>query len=263
MHRTALLALSVLGLISSGVSAKEKGKDNLGVEFVNARGEMRRPQLGLRLNTPYGAKPGIYRAVEVDWKNVNIQRGRYPGNVSTDQEGEVIVKLTVDKTGKLVDCDMIKWSDARAFNVHACPHLQKYVRFIPELGSDGVRRGGSYEATLRYELIPVVQVPAPMQFAPAEVQSEPRPVTQASLETLGIAPGIKPPAGVRGIAVLATVGADGKVSACTLMNATNDDALDKRMCDSIIAKMLYKPAILKATGIAVEGPSHIYVPWPG
>lgn len=262
MLRGALLALLTTMSVGASAAPKDARVPKLGADFVNARGETRHPQLGLTLNIPYGAKPGIYRDATVDWKNVNIQQGRYPGNVSRDQEGEVTVKLTVDKAGKLVGCDMVKWSDARAFNVHACPHLMKYVHFIPELGSDGIRRGGSYEATLSYELIPMVQMPAPMSFPPAEVQSEPRPITQASLETLGIEPGTRPADGVHGIAVLTSVGPDGKVSACTLVNATGDDALDKRMCDSVIAKMQYKPAILKATGVAVEGPSHIYVPWP-
>lgn len=136
----ALLALLATISVAASAAPKDARAPKLGADFVNAHGGTRHPQLGLTLNIPYGAKPGIYRDAAVDWKNVNIQQGRYPGNISADQEGEVTVKLSVDKAGKLVGCDMVKWSDARAFNVHACPHLMKYVHFIPELGSDGIRR---------------------------------------------------------------------------------------------------------------------------
>lgn len=260
--RPAVSAVLLLGAVLSIAAKAEPVARQMGKEFINAKGEYRHPQIDLTLDVPFGVQPGLYRPVDFDWRNSSLQNGRYPGRASLDEEGIVKVSLTIDANGELLDCKTTTLSDKRAFNVHACPHLLKNASFVPELTSDGKRRGGTYAATVRYEIIPRIQTSAPPRVQPADRATEPQPITKTSPELIGIRPDMVLPRDMYGIAAQLAVDREGNAIACTLTRASDDDGIDKRACDLLVEKMKYAPARISATGETIESRAYVYIPLP-
>lgn len=235
-----LLMLAVALLASTGASA-QRGAPILGRDFTLG-GQTYTPQAALDLDQPLDAQPGLYRQIALDWRTGPLQVGPYPAAAfAARQEGDVGVGLTIDASGRLTACTIAVPSGIASLDTHACPHLLAHARFHPGLDANGAHTGGTLPARLRYTLLPRIETLA----GGAERQPlrrEARPPTPITLESLGIDRRSAPPADVYGVGATLAVDAAGAVTACTLHSPTYDDAIDKSMCDRLMA-MRFEPAL--------------------
>lgn len=240
---------------------KKKPKGEMGSEWIDKNGNSRRAQMGLELESERNAEPGIYRPVMFDWPAGDLQKGRYPGNFITGEEADVRLRITVALDGKLSACAIIEPAKIEAFNQHICPHLIRYARFIPALSENGERVSKSYDAWASYELAPRLYTALPPG---AEVSI---PIRQASfavqptLATAGIDSTTKRPPDISYIAAAIRVSPEGAITGCTLHSPTNDDALDKLICDSLKKNLAVRPAVNLQTNEAVEGSLTVSLYW--
>jgi TonB family protein len=259
LYSAILVSLMQTG---SGLAAEpKKPKGEMGSEWVDKKGDSRRAQMGLDLERERGAEPGIYRPVTFDWPAGDLQKGRYPGNIAKDEEGEVRVRVTVGLDGKLSACDIIEPAKIAAFNQHVCPHLIRYARFIPALSDSGERVSKSYDAWASYELAPKFYTVAPPTTVKSIPIREASFVVPPTLATAGIDSTTKRPPEASYIAAAIGVSAEGAVTGCTLHSPTKDDALDKLICDSLKKNLSVRPAINLQTKEAVEGSLTVSLYW--
>jgi hypothetical protein len=79
------IAASALLLGSPVLSAQPaKPKGHLGSEWVNAKGNSRAAQMGLQIQSERGVTPDIYRPVRLEWPAGDLQKGKYPGDITKD-----------------------------------------------------------------------------------------------------------------------------------------------------------------------------------
>jgi TonB family protein len=262
---TKLIATAVVAsLLCSGpvLSAKRsKPKGLLGTEWVDAKGNSRRAQVGLTLESERGVSDGIYRPVRFQWPEGDIQKGPYPGNIAANEEGEVRLRVTIGADGKMSACDIVEPSKVEAFNRHICPHLIRYSRFIPALSDQGQRLTKSYDAVASYELAPRLYSVAPAELTAVPPVRNARPVTEPVLATAGIDASTPRPKDVSYLAAVVSVSKDGNVKGCTLHSATEIDALDRQICDSLKKNLLFRPAINLKTNQPVEDSYTVSLYW--
>ncbi|MEA3041578.1 MAG: hypothetical protein QOC65_1067 [Sphingomonadales bacterium] len=248
-----------VALLASTAAAAQRGPPALGRDFTLG-GQTYMPQVALDLDQPFDAQPGRYRQIALDWRRGPLQVGPYPAAAySARQEGDVGVALTIDASGRLTGCTVAVPSGIAALDGHACPHLLAHARFHPALDASGARTGGTLPARLRYTLLPRMETLA----GGAErrpLRREARPPAPITLETLGIDRRAAPPADVYGVGATLAVDAAGVVTACTLHSPTYDDAIDKGMCDRLMA-MRFEPA-LGADGNPTASRYGFGVEWP-
>jgi TonB family protein len=243
----------------SAKSAKPKG--HLGSEWVNGKGDSRHAQMGLYLKSERGVADGIYRPVQFQWPEGDIQKGPYPGSIAADEEGEVRLRVTIGADGKMAACEIVEPSAVEAFNGHACPHLIRYSRFIPALSDQGERLSKSYEAVASYELVPKFYTAAPMVSADNPPVRKASLTAQPTLATAGIDASTVRPKDVSYIAAAIGVGKDGKVTGCTLHSPTEVDALDRQICDALKKNLVIRPAVDLQTNQPVEDSITVSLYW--
>jgi hypothetical protein len=145
--------------------------------------------------------------------------------------------------------------------MHACPHILRYGRFVPALSDQGLRVSKSYDAIASYELIPRLYGAAPAKpFEAAKIRPAQLAV-QPTLATAGIDSSTKKPADVSYIAAMIGVEADGKATGCTLHSPTEEDALDKHICDSLEKNLVIRPAVNLRTNEPVEDSITVSLYW--
>lgn len=242
-------------------AATKKPKGHLGSEWVNGKGDSRHAQMGLYLKSERGVAEGIYRPVQFQWPEGDIQKGPYPGNIAADEEGEVRLRVTIGADGKMAACEIVEPSKVEAFNGHACPHLIRYSRFIPALSDQGERLSKSYEAVASYELVPKLYTAAPMVSADNPPVRKASLAAQPTLATAGIDASTVRPKDVSYIAAAIGVGKDGKVTGCTLHSPTEVDALDRQICDALKKNLVIRPAVDLQTNQPVEDSITVSLYW--
>jgi TonB family protein len=261
LYSAILVSLMQTG---SGLAAEaKKPKGEMGSEWIDKKGNSRRAQMGLDLERERGVQPEIYRPVMFDWPAGDLQKGRYPGNIAKDEEGEVRVRVTVGLDGKLSACEISEKAKIEAFNQHVCPHLIRYARFIPALSENGERVSKSYDAWASYELAPrfytyTASPPGAEVTIPIREASF---VVPPTLAIAGIDSTTKRPPDASYIAAAIGVSAEGAVTGCTLHSPTKDDTLDKLICDSLKKNLSVRPAINLQTNQAVEGSLTVSLYW--
>jgi len=210
----------------------------------------------VRIETP---DPLLYRPIEYDWHSSSLQSGLYPAAAFAGrEEGTVRLRIAVDAAGKPSACEVSGSSGIAALDAHSCPHVLAHVRFFPALDRSGARVGGIVSASLSYRLKIYVEGPSdrPPSAQPAR---EAAPEAAVTLATLGISHATPKPAEGGGITALLQVDREGSVVACDLIGATQVDALDKQICDRLIA-VRFTPA-LDAAGTPIASVHPVAVEW--
>jgi hypothetical protein len=260
-----MVGLTLVGILAGTTplmaDKKAKPKGELGSEWVNAQGNSRHAQVGLRLESERGLVPGIYRPVRFDWRVADLQKGKYPGDIDKDQEGKVGLRLTIGADGSVMDCKVTKPDAIAAFNQHACPHILRHGRFVPALSDQGERLAKSFDAVARYELVPVVMMMGPPGKYEAPKVRRAQFVVQPTLTTAGIGVETPRPANVRYVGAVIGVGTEGQVTGCTLHSATDDDVLDRQICDSFKKNLVIRPAIDIQTNQPIEDSITVSLYW--
>jgi TonB family protein len=260
-----IVGAALIGLISGtaafSADKKAKPKGELGSEWVDAKGDSRRAQMGLYLESERGVAQGIYRPASFDWPSGDIQKGLYPGNIAADEEGEVRLRVAIGADGKMSGCEIVEASKVEVFNRHACPHLIRYSRFIPALSDQGERITKSYNAIASYELAPKFYIAAPPVSADNPPVRKASLAAQPTLATAGIDASTVRPKDVSYIAAAIGVGKDGSVTGCTLHSATEVDALDRQICDALTKNLVIRPAVDLQTNQPVEDSITVSLYW--
>lgn len=258
---SAVLVALIAGSAAPSAAKKAKPKGELGSEWVNAKGNSRSAQMGLYLRSERGVVPGVYRPVQFDWPAGDLQKGKYPGNIAKDEEDEVGLRVTIGLDGTVTACEITKPAEIEAFNIHACPHVLRYGRFVPALSDQGQRLSRSYDAIASYELVPRITMLAEQQPLPVSPVKKAQPVTLPTLATAGITAETQRPPDVSYIAATIGVDADGKATGCTLHAPTEEDALDKQICDSLKKNLVIRPAVNLQTNAPVEDSITVSLYW--
>jgi hypothetical protein len=129
------------------------------------------------------------------------------------------------------------------------------------LSDQGQRVSKRYDAVASYELITRIQMLAEQEPFPVSPIKKAQPVTQPTLETAGITAETQRPSDVSYIAAAVGVGTDGKVTGCTLHSATENDALDQHICDSLKKNLVIRPAVNLRTNEPVEDSITVSLYW--
>lgn len=258
---SALAAVVLAGSTANSADKKAKPKGELGSEWVDAKGNSRHPQIGLQLESERGVAPGIYRPVQFDWPAGDLQKGKYPGNIAKDEEGEVGLRVTIGVDGSVTACEVTKPDPIAAFNQHVCQHVLRYGRFVPALSDKGERLSKSYDAIASYELVPRIMMLAPGKEYAAPPVRPAEFIDPPTLATAGIDSNTKRPANVRYIAAVIGVGAQGQITGCTLHSPTEDDLLDTHICKSLTANLQFRPAVELKSGQPVESMMTVSLYW--
>ena len=233
----------LLGLIVPATAfAQAAHTPKLGESWVGKDGNQREAQIGLYIDRGDAPDPQLVRGLELNWRDFPYQQGAFPVPVTdTDEDADVSVMLDVDATGVPLACRVSKPSGRPAFDTHACPHLQRYIRFYPALNRAGTRLGGTLAIRVRYTAGRVrVQTlaggPVPMPWRPT-----PKPLAPIDAAAVGFGPGDGLPATVYGTSGSLRVEADGSVSGCMLAAPTQVDSFDVKMCERLRA-VKFEPA---------------------
>ncbi len=250
-----LIALGMLLASPALAQDATKKKGELGSEWFQG-GNTYQAQVSFQIDPPRTPDPQLYRRIMYDWKKVPLQSGRYPAAAfAAGKEGVVGVAIDVGVDGKPSGCRVTAASGVAALDAHACPHVLAYTRYFPGLDRTGERVGGTVAATLRYTLRIYVESPAPGDgSAPPPKARLTAPVTLASL---GVERGMLP-ANLYGIGAWVLVASDGHATACELYEPTQSDALDKQICDRLMAGT-YQPG-RDAGGKPVESIATVSLP---
>lgn len=242
MKFSTLLSSGLLMTLLIGATAQAAGDPRkLGTQWQGPGDVAHITQLGLNLERPSKPDPDVYRHAEIDWSRSQLQVGEYPrASFSRKVEGVVGITVDIDAAGKPLSCRLTAASGAADLDAHACPHVMANIRFTPTLRRDGAVTAQTLAMTMDYALGPLmmnvpVDGPAPVDEARAA------PITPITAETAGIA-GRKPPRGVEGFGATLFVDPDGRPFACNLHRPTKDNASDKLICDSLLARSQFKPA---------------------
>ncbi len=258
---SALLVSLIAGTAAQSADRKAKPKGELGSEWVNSQGNSRRAQISLQIESERGVAPGIYRPVKFDWPAGDLQKGKYPGNIAKEEEGEVGLRVTIGLDGTVTACEITRPSGIAAFNDHVCPHILRYGRFVPALSDQGERVSKSYDAVASYELAPRFYMAAPAgPIEPAKIRRA-QLVELPILATAGIDANTRRPPHVNYIAAVIGVGPDGKATGCTLHSATENDMLDKQICHSLKKNLAIRPAVNIQTNEPVEDSITVSFNW--
>jgi TonB family protein len=229
----------------AGLAAQDAPRGNLGSSWVGADGDQREPRVILELQQPMDPDSALYRRPAHNWAAGNLQVGAYPA-MREEKEGRVGLHLTIGADGKLQDCAVTRPSGVPALDAHSCPHLLAHAHFFPALGRDGARLAATTDAVMNYTIRLYMNGPGGGSGpAPQPLRREARPDAPITLQTLGIAPGSKPPANVYGINAALAIGAGGEVTACTLTGPSQIDTVDKTACDRLMA-LHFSPALDEA-----------------
>lgn len=249
------LALLVLLALSSAAAAAPEAK--LG-EWITVGGESYLPQVGLKLHLPFGPQPGIYRQIELNWRDGPLQVGPYPAEAfAKREEGDVGLSLDIETDGSVRGCRVAEPSGIPSLDAHACRHMLNHIRFHPGLDDRGEPFGGTVAARLGYELRARVSRPVEGYVEPPARSA--RPLQRIDLASIGIAPGTRRPKLVFGISADLMVEVDGSVSSCTLASGSFVDAIDRQACDKLRA-MRFKPGE-DAGGKPVAGRYTVSLEW--
>ncbi len=257
---SAVLVALIAGSAGQSAAKKAKPKGELGSEWVNAKGHSRSAQMGLYLQSESGVVPGVYRPVQFDWPAGDLQKGKYPGNIAKDEEGEVGLRVTIGLDGTVTACEITKPAKIEAFNTHACAHVLRYGRFVPALSDQGQRLSRSYDAIASYELVRRKTMLVD-QEPPVSPVKKAQLVTLPTLATAGITAETQRPTDVSYIAAMIGVDAHGKATDCTLHAPTEKDALDKQICDSLKKNLVIRPAVNLQTNMPVEDSITVLLYW--
>jgi TonB family protein len=249
-----LAAAAALAAAQAPALAPRLGRD------VTSRGEVYHPNVEFRLDHPRVPDPNLYRRVE-QVAGAHLQAGTYPAAAfAARREGEVEVALTVDAAGRITGCTVTRPSGAASLDAAACPHLRRTARFHPALDSSGVRRGATVPARLGFHLHR--QMHAPMfSPGPLEISTPAEPLTPLTLALIGIDGSVPQRPDARAIAGRLAVGADGRVTACTLYLGTWDDRRDKDICDRLRRDARYTPARDRQRN-AIADVDEFWINWP-
>jgi TonB family protein len=218
------------------------------------------PVVFFYLENPEGPDPELYRRVQTGYHGERLQTGRYPAAAFTAQaEGNVRLRLEVESTGRPRSCAVIGTSGNASLDNHACPHVIRYAIFHPALDAGGRRLGGTVTGVAGYQL---VARPAMAMFSPGDpnIAQIPRPVRTIDAATIGITAATRRPPGVSAVSGVLAVSEEGSVTACTLREATFDDAIDRGVCDRLRG-VRYEPARDRRRA-AVAGTATFWVRWP-
>ncbi len=257
--RKTLMALMAL-TIPTLAHAQGAAPGQLGKTWYDKKGFTQLAQIGVNLGEPSALDPGIFREVAFDWRTSKTNVGLYPpAAYAKRQTGEVGVALSITDAGLISACTMNKSSGVTALDAHACPHLMAKARFVPRMNRDGRNVPATINATVDYSLVLMMQTLA------SGPQPEPPPRAQPSAEisfaTFGIAPGTAKPPEASYISYRLAVDEMGVPKACLVRETTGSNAIDKQVCDGLLANARFKPAKRKdGTAVASEYWGGAY--WP-
>ena len=221
-----------------------------------------RAQMGVNVGQEDGPlDPAIYRDVAFDWRTSKTNTGPYPAAAfAKRQEGEVMVDLSISETGALKACSITKASGVPSVDAHVCPHLLKTARFVPRMDRAGTSLAVTTPARISYEVTLKFYQVAPFNGV-AEQPLRASPMAPITITTLGMT---APPPNAKGdqaIPYRLAVDASGTPTACLIRQTTGSNAIDKQVCDGLLANARFKPATRK-DGTAAASEYWGYVSWP-
>lgn len=240
--KITLALLSAAALAAPAIAQQAKTpKGHFGSEW-NTRTASFRAQMGVNVGDMQAPlDPAVYREVAFDWRASKTNTGLYPPTAfAKRQEGSVAVELAITETGSLNACSITKASGVPSIDAHVCPHLVKTARFVPRMDKHGRNVATTTGAIIDYSLMMRMQTMAggPQQEPPPRAQ----PAAEITFATLGLAKGTAKPAKETYIRYRLAVDETGIPTACVVGETTGSNALDKQVCDGLLANAHFKPA---------------------
>ncbi|HMT44106.1 MAG TPA: energy transducer TonB [Chakrabartia sp.] len=252
------LALTLL--MPTFAHAQGAAPGQLGKTWYDKRGYTQLAQIGVNLDEPSTLDPDIFRDVMFDWRISKTNVGLYPpAAYARRQTGVVGVTLSITDAGLISTCTMNKSSGFPALDAHACPHLMAKARFVPRMNKDGRNVPTAINASIDYSLVLMMQTLAsgPQPEQPLRAQ----PLAEITFATLGITKDTPKPKDVSYLRYRLAVNEQGVPTACRAQELTGSNAIDKQMCDGLLANARFKPAKRKdGTAVASEYWGGTY--WP-
>ncbi len=240
MLRGAFL-LTLLPVAALAQSGQSRG---MGEEWVGADGNQRHAQMGIQFDRPLGADPALVRKLTLNWRDFPYQKGGFPVPVGEDDVSVTVgVSITVDANGVPTGCTVTQRGERAAFDAHACPHIQRYIRFHPALTQDGERVGGTLKLRVIYTAGRIRSYSS--GTVPTLWRPRARPVKPLDASAVGFSRADKLAAHVHGVTGWLRIEADGRASACSLDTPTMDDAFDMGVCARMRA-WPFEPALDRA-----------------
>jgi hypothetical protein len=203
------------------------------------------------------------RLPSVDEKRSTYRNVVFPLSTAKEYQYDFEVLVTVSAKGKITECrydphsrpdigpdtsiapDLVLEPTAIE---HACPLLKEHVQFFPGLNTQGERAERKGKLSIFYSLSWIStkknKYPPPISTVSMTkgTSRKPEPVDDIGLETLGLTEKMLKDRGLTTIFARLKIDASGKAIGCRLGAATNDDMLDRQICEKASA-LKYLPGI--------------------
>jgi TonB family protein len=204
-----------------------------------------------RRAAPRGSIQGLFRPD--DYPSVAVRAGA---------QGQTAVALTVGADGRTTGCRVTGSSGTRSLDNAACSVVRSRARFTPAIGSDGNPTEDVHETHVEWTL------PASAAIQPRRVRLSPRltsiPMPRGNLQGLfrrDDYPSSALASGASGLAaVRLAIGADGRVTGCSVTRSTRIAALDNATCSVLRARARFTPAG-DSNGMPVTGTHDAVISW--
>ena len=175
-----------------------------------------------------------------------------------DQQGRTSVRLTVDTSGRVGECAVVQSSGSAALDATTCRLLAGRARFAPARDARGRAVAGGYATSINWVLPPAAAVPPsdaagptpPRPRAPIPRHVSPNDYPQAALQARQSGR----------VAVRLGIGAEGRVTDCTVTASSRSAALDSATCRLLRSRVRFEPA-RDAAGRPVAGTYTTFVDW--